>query len=410
LFDVVRQLLLQWLDPERWEEHSKQEHTERVQDDIPCHLRFPSNHTRAYKLCAAPFRNDRGAHSFVAEKGLSLALYTWVTMRFPTKSILWETYREMDIKDIVQVILVMLIAFFVANYLFTKWRLRHQRISTLDDSEIEGFANPSASTGGTDIVVLGNDHLFDELYARIYDKIVDGAARQDAEANLAMAWVKTYRPEKETWQILDIGCGTGGQVNIMREYGVGKAVGIDKSDAMIERGRKLHPKADLRVGDAEIIGSFAAGEFNVATMFYFTYYYLKDRTTTLKNIFMWLQPGSCFIVHIVNREKFDPILESASPFVAFSVQKYAKERVTRSKVTFDKFDYEADFHLDGSIGEFREEFRFKDGKKRRQVHTLRMHTMDQIVADVEAAGFKYRQYIDLTGIGYEYQYLFCFVR
>jgi hypothetical protein len=29
---------------------------------------------------------------------------------------------------------------------------------------------------------------------------------------------------------------------------------------------------------------------------------------------------------------------------------------------------------------------------------------------VESAGFKYKKFIDMTSIGYEYQYLFCFVR
>lgn len=311
--------------------------------------------------------------------------------------------------DTFQVVLVVFIAIIVANYLFAKWVMRHKRISSMEDEEMEGFANPEKGSG-TDIVVLGNDHLYDEFYAKIYDQIVDGAGRQDAEANLSLAWVKSYRPETNTLQIVDIGCGTGGQIEIFRKAGVAKAVGIDKADAMIARGRKLHPEADIRVGDVEVIGTFAAGEFNVATMFYFTYYYLRDRTVALKNIFNWLQPGSCFIMHVVNRLKFDPILESASPFVAFSVQKYSKERVTRSKVSFDKFDYEADFSLNNAIGEFREEFRFKDGKKRRQVHTLRMPTMDQIVSEVESCGFKYRQYIDLMAIGYEYQYLFCFVR
>ncbi len=315
-----------------------------------------------------------------------------------------------NLLDGFQIFLVVLIAFLFANYLYARWASRHVRKSSMEDEEMEGFANPEKSGGGTDIAVIGNDHLFDDFYTKIYDMIVDGKQRQDAETNLALAWVKTYRPEINTILALDVGCGTGGQVDILRKAGVGKAVGIDKSDAMVARGRKLHPEADLRVGDAEVIGTFAAAEFNLVTMFYFTYYYLRDRTVALQNFYNWLQPGGCFVVHIVNREKFDPILESASPFTAFSVQKYVKERVTRSKVTFDKFDYEADFTLNGAKAEFREEFRFKDGKKRRQVHELRMPTMDQITAEIEGAGFKYKQYIDLTAIGYEYQYLFCFVR
>ena len=315
------------------------------------------------------------------------------------------------LEDGFQVFLVVVISILVANYLYARWASRHVRKSSMENEEFEGFANPEkGGANGIDIAVVGNDHLFDEFYSKIYDMIVDGKQRHDAETNLTLAWAKTYRPETKTILALDVGCGTGSQVDILRKAGVGKAVGIDKSEAMIARAHKIHPQSDFRVGDVEVIGTFAAAEFNLVTMFYFTYYYLQDRTVALQNVFNWLQPGGCFVVHVVNREKFDPVLEAASPFVAFSVQKYSKERITRSKVSFDKFDYEADFSLEGSKAEFREEFRFKDGKKRRQVHALRMPTMDQITAEIEGIGFKYKQYIDLTSIGYEYQYLFCFVR
>ncbi len=314
--------------------------------------------------------------------------------------------------DVFQIGLVVLIAFLLANYLYAKWSLKKRRETEISDMDVEGFANPDGEDESerANITVLGNELLYDDFYAKIYDKIVDGEQRQDAEVNLTLAWAKKYRPEAKTIQVLDVGCGTGGQVDLFRKADVGKAVGFDKSSAMIERGRKLRPKADLREGDAEIIGQFAAGEFNLATMYYFTFYYLRDRTVALKNIFSWLQPGGCLVIHIVNRDKFDPILESASPFVAFSVQKYAKERVTRSRVAFDKFDYEAQFDLHESRGEFTEIFSFKDGKRRKQVHTLRMPTMAQVVAEVESCGFKYKEFIDLTAIGYEYQYLFCFIR
>ena len=328
-------------------------------------------------------------------------------------SILFSASVEMSswaALDAIQIALVVIIAIFLANYLYVRWFMTHQRVSSLDAAEMEGFANQGEDSDGTNMVVLGNEHLFDSFYAKIYDQIVDGAQRQEMETKLTLGWAKSYRPEVHTIQVLDVGCGTGGQVAIFQDAGVGKVVGIDKSEAMIARGRTLHPKADLRVGDAEVIGQFAAGEFNLITLNYFTYYYLRDRSAALQNFFNWLQPGSCLVIHLVNREKFDPILEAASPFVAFSVQKYSKERVTRSKVSFDHFDYEANFALEGADAEFMEEFRFKDGKRRRQTHSLRMPTMEQVVSEVEANGFKYRQYIDLTSIGYEYQYLFCFVR
>jgi len=308
--------------------------------------------------------------------------------------------------DTIQIVLVVIVSILIANYIYLQWSLRTRRETELNG--VEGFANPEGPDG--DVIILGNEHLYDEFYAKIYDKIVQGDTRTGAEVALTLAFAKTFRPETSMIQVLDIGCGTGACVKEFRSAGVAKAVGLDASDAMIAQAKKNNPKGDYRVGEAEQIGQFAAEEFNLITMYYFTYYYLRDPQMMFKNAFNWLQPGGCLVIHLANREKFDPILEAASPFVAFSVQKYVKERVTRSKVSFDKFDYEADFSLEGNSAEFREEFQFKNGKRRRQVHHLMMPKMDEVVTAAEQNGFVYKQFIDLTAIGYEYQYLFCFVR
>jgi SAM-dependent methyltransferase len=316
-------------------------------------------------------------------------------------------FAGIDPLDTLQVVLVILVTALIANYVYVRWMSRYARSEELDG--IEAFANPDGPDG--DNIVLGNEHLFDEFYSKIYDTIVDGGTRQKAEVLMTLNYAKTVRPEEKTIKVLDIGCGTGGNVAIFKSSGVGKVVGLDASDAMVAASRRKHKGNDYRVGDAEVAGQFAAGEFNLATMYYFTYYYLRDPDAVFRNIYNWLEPGGVLVIHLVNREKFDPILEAASPFVAFSVQKYTKERVTRSRVSFDKFDYEADFTLDGDHADFREQFRFKQGgKKRRQVHSLRMPRMETVVARAEANGFTYKQYLDMTGIGYEYQYLFVFVR
>jgi len=315
--------------------------------------------------------------------------------------------------DICQVIITVVLGFLVAHYIYVRYTMNRIRSIELDDSTVEqeGFANQGQNGDqDKDIVVLSNNHLFDAFYAKVYDQVVDGAVREQTEVGMTLGWAKTFRPEASMLQILDVGSGTGGAVDKMRKEGAAKVVGLDSSDAMVAHSRKTYPKSDYRVGDVEQMGLFAAGEFNLVTMFYFTIYYLRDRTAAFKNMYQWLQPGGCLVLHGVNREKFDPILEAASPFVAFSVQKYSKERVTKSKVVFDKFTYEADFQHEGGNAEFREEFKFKNGKVRRQVHTMRMPTMEELVAEAEQSGFVFKQFIDLTGIGYEYQYLFCFVR
>ena len=52
--------------------------------------------------------------------------------------------------------------------------------------------------------------------------------------------------------------------------------------------------------------------------------------------------------------------------------------------------------------EFRETFRFKDGKVRRQRHVFRMEDMNFIVERAVAAGWEYQGHVDLTPIGLEY--------
>ena len=129
-----------------------------------------------------------------------------------------------------------------------------------------------------------------------------------------------------------------------------------------------------------------------------------------RNLYLWVKPGGKLAIEVVNKHKFDPMLESAAPWLAFSLQKYSKERVTKSKVTFNKFEYDAHFDLDesGDSSEFRETFRFKDGKVRRQRHKLQMPDIKEIVKLAQVAGWKYDNNIDLTPIGFEYAYLLMF--
>lgn len=299
------------------------------------------------------------------------------------------------------------------NYIALKFFVQKHMIADINVNEaftsIEGFSGDSTVD---DIVTeeFTNDTLYDKFYCKIYDQIVAGDVRTKTEVIFTLNWIKKYWKESNTLQILDIGSGTGGHVAEFSKDGPLKVVGVDSSLPMIEHSRKLYPNYEFRNADVENPRIFAAGEFNLVTMYYFTIYYIHHKDQILKNIFQWLKPGGGFVVHIVNREKFDPILESASPFAAFSLQKYSKERVMKSKVAFDKFDYEAEFTINEADAEFHETFKFKDGKKRRHIHSLHMPKIDKLVQEIESAGFTYKEFIDLTPIGYEYQFLFCFLR
>jgi DNA polymerase III alpha subunit len=79
-----------------------------------------------------------------------------------------------------------------------------------------------------------------------------------------------------------------------------------------------------------------------------------------------------------------------------------------STVTFDEFEYTGDFQLHGSRAMYEEEFKFKDGSRRRHEQRVWMPNIDAIVAEITGVGFKMAHHSDMTAIGYEYQYLFIF--
>ena len=127
----------------------------------------------------------------------------------------------------------------------------------------------------------------------------------------------------------------------------------------------------------------------------------------------WLIRGGYLIIHLVNRETFDPILPPGNPLFFVSPQKYAKKRITSTNVKFDTFSYSSNFELspEKNIGTFTEKFKDDDtGKTRKQEHTLYMETQESILHQAKDAGFILQGKIDLMQCSYENQYLYILVK
>ena len=311
----------------------------------------------------------------------------------------------MDLESTWPLLIAILISMCCMFYL---WELgkSYKRRAKLDLEGIEGFANPGPGTSGVDQRL--DERCYDAFYAKVYDPLVQPIARAPLETKVPLEWFKEKGREANTIRVADIGCGTGIHIELFAREGVASIIGYDKSESMIAEAKKRFPDREFVVGDATVATMAAADQFDLVTMFYFTIYMVPERPQMLKNIFLWLAPGGAFVCHIVNKLKFDPILEAASPFVGFSVQKYADERVTKSSVTFDEFEYSGDFQLHGSRAAYEEVFKFKDGNVRRHEQRVWMPNIDALVAEITGVGFKYAHHVDMTAIGYEYNYLFFF--
>lgn len=310
-------------------------------------------------------------------------------------------------------IFLILIVAFTVNYIGL---LNERTLRDLESTGVEGFESdiPGVTSDGS-ATWLTNTELYDSFYASIYDDLCKPFVRNQSEAALILHEWTTRGEEKENFRILDIGCGTGITVCSFAKMGVARVVGMDSSEAMLKWAKtKNMPNTTLddeqkqaiewRHGDTTDPSACSAAEFDHICMLYFTVYYLKNKEAVFRNAYLWTKPGGRFVIQVVNKHKFDPMLESASPWLFFSLQKYADDRITRSEVDFNKFKYTGDFLLEDPKAEFRETFRFSDTRVRHQKHDLLMEDMTAIVGMAKVAGWEYLGNVDLTPLSFQYSY------
>ena len=298
--------------------------------------------------------------------------------------------------------------------------LSMDRLTTLSVLTIrEGFVAESAASASK-YEWLGNDDLFDDFYASVFTKLTQNEPLIQAETAICLEEFGKKRP-KQQMRILDAGCGIGIGACSFAKQGVGHTVGIDKSQAMIRyaKGTTMpsttlteSQRQDIEFRQFDLIGPGAAGaaEFTDACLLYFTIYYFRDLEMLFRNLALWVRPGGSLAIEVVNKYKFDPVLNSGNPWVGVSPQSYAKERIKSSRAVFDTFDYEASFELEDPKAEFQEVFRFKDGSVRRQRHTLNMLSISDIIEKAQQNGWTYTSYVDLMPLSFEYGYLLFFTR
>jgi SAM-dependent methyltransferase len=250
--------------------------------------------------------------------------------------------------------------------------------------------------------------VYDNFYADVYDYLVYNSQKDDYEVGEIIT--KTT-PNKQS-KILDVGSGTGHHVAAFSAL-KHDIVGIDISESMVEKARQNFPNYNFLVADALNGNAFEQGVFTHIVCLYFTMYYFKNKRLFFENAMKWLMPGGYLIIHLVNRDKFDPILPPGNPLLFGTPQKYAKTRITNTNLVFDTFDYNANFDLDKqkNIAKFTEKFKSKEnGKSRKNEHIMYMESQDSILNDAQDVGFILDAQIDMMQCAYDYQYLYILIK
>tara|TARA_Y100000310_G_scaffold108355_1_gene106789 strand:- start:82 stop:981 length:900 start_codon:yes stop_codon:yes gene_type:complete len=268
----------------------------------------------------------------------------------------------------------------------------------------EDFDNPTRQ-----IVIPSNDNIYDKFYAGIYDGLFGDRAKVLFEVTqITQHALKKWGPQNSI-KILDAGCGTGWHTKLLsKDYNI---IGLDRSAHMINQAKKINNADVLKLGNMKDSTIFNRNSFTHILCLYYTIYYINNLNKLFSNFRKWLVPRGMIVLHIVDRDNFDPLLNAASPFPLFSLQKYSKKRLTESKVHFNDFLYKGKFDIDKSndIATFSEVFKYKNKSKiRKQKHKLYMPDISTILEKARDNGFKLVHKIGLIPVSFEYNYLYIF--
>lgn len=253
-------------------------------------------------------------------------------------------------------------------------------------------------------VIRKNGKIYDDFYVSLFDMLFQKDELVREELDLLSPIVEFNQDS----HVLDVATGSGMTLELLKKRNI-PAIGIDESKAYVDLAKNKFSDIQIAVGSPLKSNTFHPSSFSHILSLYFTLYYIKDKTIFFKNCYDWLMPGGYLVIHLVNRDKFDPMVPSGNPFLMVSPQKYAKQRITKSKVKLTNFQYDSDFTLnkDKNIGTFTETFtNDNDGHVRQNVHTLYMDTQRHILSLAKDVGFSLLGKIDLNIIQYEYNYLY----
>lgn len=271
--------------------------------------------------------------------------------------------------------------------------------------QIEGFTHKTPEFKTNDAIPA----IYDDFYVSIYDDLVFSPGKNEYEITKLIEYTKLPKNSN----VLDIGSGTGHHVSSLLENGY-KAQGIDISPSMIKKAKQNYPNSKFEEVDALDSMSFTAQSFNQITCLYFTVYYMQNKQKFFENCMKWLISGGFLALHLVNRDKFDPIIPAGNPFNIVSPQKYAKKRIMNTIVKFDNFEYKSKFDLKDAVDGksepnalMLETFKnLKDGNIRKNEHKLYMPTQAEILDLAKSVGFIIHSKIDMLSCQYENQYIY----
>lgn len=277
-------------------------------------------------------------------------------------------------------------------------------------SSIENFENEEG------ITYESPKEIYDSEYASIYDLLWHSNEKLKFE-EVSMQDIALADWPKDSVKVLDMCSGTAPHACFFKNLGV-DYVGVDISDAMIQQARKGCPGATFKNGDITQVQLFPQKSVSHCILMNFSIYQFDNPKVLSDNAYQWIEPGGYFVVHLVDPDNYDPLHDLATPFAAFSLQKYSLERQTDSNIYFDKFKYNGKLikKRDEDTAEYNEIFTYYDksenngNKYRENKHHWVMPSKERMIDIIKTSGFSFVEAVPMLNVGKEYQYICYFTK
>jgi SAM-dependent methyltransferase len=266
----------------------------------------------------------------------------------------------------------------------------------------EGFIDQK-----NDYVIKKGINLYDDFYVNIYDELF----YKDVVNTYEVGSIENITKPTSESKILVIGNSTGNIANQFQKKDM-NVTSLQQSSQMVKYSKQKYPRVNFKLGDPEKSILYERDNFTHILCLNMDVYYFKNKMTLFQNIYDWLMPGGYFVVQLVDKNKFDPIIPSAKPFVMVNPQSFSKKRITTSAVTFNNFGYTGDFQIfPNDVVQFREIFKDTtpgSKKVRENIHKMWIPSRLSMVNQLKEVGFVVLAQVDLLFTQKEYQYLYMF--
>jgi 2-polyprenyl-3-methyl-5-hydroxy-6-metoxy-1,4-benzoquinol methylase len=253
-------------------------------------------------------------------------------------------------------------------------------------------------------VLKHGNEIYDSFYAVVYDDLNKTSDRTDFECNKI---IELTRPSTSNSVFLDVGCGTGHLVNHLTDLGY-QAHGIDVSRDMVEHSRKKFPDIQTKCGNALDPLVYERMLFTHITCMNYTIYHIQDKNKFFRNCYHWLIPNGYLILHLVDKDKYNPMAPLSNMATLKNATVYGNSRKTDAKLEFKDFDYTSshEFKPDNRVV-VKESFTDNVTHNVRQNElTLYMENKDEIIKMAKNNGFIAHALINLLADEYQYIYVF----